>query len=152
MMWSSQDDDSYDTQPPAMAPVDQVGAFDMILLLAGIWLASKVVSLIRCHSRETRLKGPASKSWFFGVGRYLADLQDRPLQYEQWGEEFGVAYRIPAAVRGQKIIILDPKGISHFYSKETFGYVQNTLSRTFVDLFVSKKSALNLLYPWLDYE
>lgn len=37
---------------------------------------------------------------------------------------------------GRKVVICDAKASTHFYGRETYGYVQTALSRTFIENLV----------------
>ena len=115
----------------AMAPIQQT-SFEVIILLAGLWLLSKGVRILRRRSKTTRLKGPASRSWIFGVARFLRESGDEALVYEEWAEQYGVVFRMPMALGSSRVVLCDPKAIQHFYSKETYGYVQNATTRIFI--------------------
>jgi len=90
----------------------------------------------------TPLKGPASRSILFGMYRYLNFSVDSAAMYEQWANEYGPAYKVPGGFGSYKIMIVDPKANAHFYSRETFGYVQTELSRIFIENLVSNSNKL----------
>lgn len=120
-----------------MASLPQISVLNAIIALLGIWLASKFSRSLRHRSKTTQLNGPASKSWFFGVQKLLGESKDAAIEYENWAEEFGPAYHIPILMGGQKLVLQDPKGISHFYSQETFTYVHHAIGKEFIKHFVS---------------
>ena len=56
--------------------------------------------------------------------------------YEGWAKEYGPVYQIPAPFGGRRVILTDPKAISHFYSKESSTYVQNKFMRRSIESLV----------------
>lgn len=116
---------------------------DIALILLGLWVVSKLVGTLRQRTKTTKLMGPASQHWLMGVQKYLMNSKDQSLEYEKWADEYGSAYTIPTPLWGQKLVLADPKGIAHFYSRETFGYVQSEMGHTFLKNFVSVSSASN---------
>lgn len=117
-----------------MTPVRRITALDFVLLVIGIWLLSRGVRILRRRAKTTPLKGPASKSLVFGNSRFLSTQKDSDaaLVYEEWAEQYGAVYRVPTTFGGTKVILCDPKAIQHFYSKDTYGYVQNPMARIFL--------------------
>jgi hypothetical protein len=115
-----------------MTSVRRITALDFALLLIGIWLLSRGVRILRRRAKTTPLKGPASKSLVFGNSRFLSTQKDAALVYEEWAEQYGAVYRVPTGFGGTKMILCDPKAIQHFYSKETYGYNQNSMSRILI--------------------
>lgn len=102
--------------------------------LAAIWAASRMLEFWRRHSRYTQLAGPPSTSLLFGVTKTVADMQetgefceDAGKLFEDWAEQYGPVYRIPAAFGSEKVVLCDPKAIQHFYSRETTGYVHTKM-------------------------
>ena len=124
-----------------MTPVRQIGASDVIILISVLWLFSKVVrsGFGRRGAKSTPLKGPNSKSLIFGLTRYILDSEDPAVLYEQWAKEYGTVFRLPTIFRSSRTVICDPKAIAHFYSKETFGYVQTGISRILIERLVSNR-------------
>lgn len=118
---------------------------DIALVLLGLWVVSKLIGTLRQRGNTTNLKGPASQHWLFGIQKYLMNSKDQSLEYEKWADEYGSAYMIPTPLFGQKLILADPKGITHFYSRETFGYVQTELGHASLENFVSVSSASSLV-------
>ena len=112
----------------AMTPIQQT-SFEVIILLAGLWLLSKGVRILRRSDKTTRLKGPESTSLVFGNSRFLSSQQDVAPVLEEWAERYGAVFRIPEVLGRTTIILCDPKAIQHFYSKETYGYVHDALGK-----------------------
>ncbi|KAF8972060.1 cytochrome P450 [Flammula alnicola] len=85
------------------------------------------------NNKTTPLKGPANPSLLFGLYRFINESEDPGVVYEEWASEYGPAFRVPGGFGSSRIVICDPKANAHFYSKETFGYVQTKLSRVFIE-------------------
>jgi hypothetical protein len=107
--------------------------------LAALWLVKTTVNkLIAVLSdKTTPLNGPANTSLLFGLYRHINESEDPGLVYEGWAKEYGPAFKIPGGFGSSRILICDPRANAHFYSKETFGYVQTKLSRVFIENLVS---------------
>ncbi|KAF8166821.1 cytochrome P450 [Pholiota molesta] len=103
--------------------------------LAALWLVITTVNkLIAVLSdKTTPLNGPANTSLLFGLYRHINESEDPGLVYEGWAKEYGPAFKIPGGFGSSRILICDPRANAHFYSKETFGYVQTKLSRVFIE-------------------
>uniref|UniRef100_P9WEI9 Cytochrome P450 monooxygenase claP n=1 Tax=Ampulloclitocybe clavipes TaxID=56467 RepID=CLAP_AMPCV len=113
-----------------MTPVSEIGTLDVLIFLVFLWLLSKLVGRLVRRGRTTPLRGPANKSLFFGLTRYLNEADDPGAIYESWAAEYGPAFRVPSVLGSHRIMICDAKAIAHFYSRETFGYVQTSLARS----------------------
>lgn len=87
-------------------------------------------------STQSKLNGPPNPSLLFGSYRLLNESDDPGLIYEHWEQEYGPAFRVPGGFGSSRIVICDPRANAHFYSKETFGYVQTKLSRVFIENLV----------------
>ncbi|KAL5488445.1 hypothetical protein ACEPAI_6563 [Sanghuangporus weigelae] len=80
----------------------------------------------------TKLKGPPSSSWIFGVTKEVFKGDSGAL-YEQWAKEYGPVYQIPTPLGGRRTILTDPKAVAYFYSKETFTCVQSNFSKRLIE-------------------
>lgn len=76
----------------------------------------------------------------FGMSKSLQDAQDGSPIIEKWAEKYGPAFQIPIAIGGNQFVLCDPKAFSHFYSKETYKYVQNPTLRMFIEHMVRRLS------------
>ena len=56
--------------------------------------------------------------------------------YEEWAEQYGAVFSTPIALGRTKVMLCDPKAIQHLYSKETYGYVQTSMSKTIISNMV----------------
>jgi len=90
--------------------------------------------------KATPLNGPENTSFLFGLYRLLNESEDPGLLYEEWANEYGPAFTVPGGFGSSRIVICDPRANAHFYSKETFGYVQTKLARVFIENLVNYDS------------
>ncbi|KAJ7712618.1 cytochrome P450 [Mycena metata] len=105
-----------------------------LLALLGLWLCTKLfLRFWRRGASTTRLSGSPSPSRFLGVMRHLSLAADSSEIYEEWAARYGPAYEIPAELGRRKIILTDPKAVTHFYSSERSIYVRPENDRLFVD-------------------
>lgn len=113
------------------------------LLLAVSWLSyfslGKIVAAIM--DKTTALNGPASPSYLFGLHRHINEAEDPDVLFEDWASQYGPAFRIPGGFGSSQIMICDPRANAHFYSKETFCYVQTKTSRIFIENLVGRCSS-----------
>ena len=76
------------------------------------------------RSRTTKLKGPPSKSFLFGVSQDLHNAPDLGAVYNDWEKTYGSTYEITDTL-GLKILVLgDPKAMAHILAKDTTVYHQ----------------------------
>ncbi|KAJ6579630.1 cytochrome P450 [Mycena vulgaris] len=116
-----------------MTPVHQLGFSDVLIVCAGLWLATKIVRrVLNRNAHGTKLNGPPRDSWFFGVGRRVSRSPDGGLQYQEWAAKYGPVYQVPIAFGGRRTILCDPKAVNHFYSMERSVYVKPKLHRAVI--------------------
>ncbi|OBZ66782.1 GDP-L-fucose synthase [Grifola frondosa] len=118
---------------PAFNTLNVVGILGASLVL---WVLSKVFQTLRIRFRTTPLKGPPNPSLLLGIGRFLTNAPNSSDIFEAWAEQYGLAYHIPAPLGGTRVVLCDPKAILHFYSLETFTYVQTALARIAIEAMV----------------
>lgn len=108
-----------------------------LLLVVG-WLSYIVLGKIATSrsDKTTRLNGPANPSFLFGLYRQISEAEDPGVLFEYWALQYGPAFRIPGGFGSSRIVICDARANAHFYSKETFCYVQTKLSRVFIENLV----------------
>jgi hypothetical protein len=119
-----------------MIPVHQMTLLDAAVLIGGLCLLLASIRILQHRVKSTRLRGPPSKSFIFGNPHFLRKHNDSTLVYEEWAEQYGGVFCTPIALGKTQVILCDPKAIQHFYSKETYGYVQNAVSRFLVNNMV----------------
>jgi hypothetical protein len=100
------------------------GAVDTSILLA-----SGVIYFVLARrfggGRATPLKGPPRKNFLFGWMPYLMRVQDIGAVYEEWAHEYGSVFAVPTALGSRNVVLADPKALTHFSAKETYGYVHS---------------------------
>ncbi|KAJ7914059.1 cytochrome P450 [Mycena leptocephala] len=117
-----------------MTPVRQLGVIDILILVAITWVAIKLVcGLANRKARRTKLNGPPSDSFIFGISRRMAQSTDGSLLFQGWAAEYGPVFRLPTAFGGHKTILCDPKAVNHFYSMERSVYVKSKLGRAVIE-------------------
>ena len=110
------------------------------LLFPASWLfyfaLGKIVAAIT--DKITALNGPTNPSFLFGLHRHINEAEDPDALFEDWASQYGPAFKIPGGFGSSQIVICDPRANAHFYSKETFGYVQTKVSRIFIENLVGR--------------
>ncbi|KAF4574399.1 hypothetical protein EYR40_005882 [Pleurotus pulmonarius] len=119
--------------------LSQLGTTDVLYLLGGAWVVSYTVSrlLRRGTSATTALLGPPSQSWLLG-NRALAGVDNEVPILEGWANQYGRIFQIGGPLGSSRIVLCDPKAIAHFYSKETFTYVQTAFAKIFIGTFFGR--------------
>ncbi|KAH7927044.1 cytochrome P450 [Leucogyrophana mollusca] len=115
-----------------------VHVIDVAVASAAVWVLVKLVRTTRRRLKTTQLNGPPNPSFVFGVGQALNDSGDAGAMYEQWAEEYGLVYKVPAALGKSRVVLCDPKAVAHFYARETFGYVLTPLSKMAIEAIVGR--------------
>ena len=92
-----------------------------------------VLAIYRSHRqpRTTRLRGPPSKSFFFGVAKDIFNSLDLSGMYGTWEKTYGPVYEIPSSLGSTILVLQDPKAITDLFSKDTTTYHQSRLSKSF---------------------
>lgn len=131
---------SSSTETTPMSPIRAALFYSPMLplLILVIGLGGVIYSQSRTFSlkaRTTKLLGPLASSWLFGVLREL-DREESGILYERWAERFGPAYQIPGAFGCPRVVLFDPRAISHFFSKDTYGYVHQANRKKLIEQLV----------------
>ncbi|KAF7351430.1 Cytochrome P450 [Mycena sanguinolenta] len=71
----------------------------------------------------TRLKGPSSRNFLFGIMPRILNAPDSDVIYEEWAAQYGSVFSIPATFGSRNVVLTDPKTIAHFAARETYGYI-----------------------------
>ena len=108
----------------------------VVLPLSIAWLLFVVFKKQFARNKTTPLNGPDNPSILFGLYRRISESEDPGALYEKWARKYGPAFCVPGGFGSSRILICDPRANTHFYSKETFGYVQTKLSRVFIENLV----------------
>lgn len=118
----------------------QISINDILIILVFGCLAYNIISSLLYRIKSTPLKGPpfSWNTYFVGLRRHVNGSPDPGEVYERWAEEYGSVYRIPDAMGTSRVIVTDPKAIAHFFSKETYTYVQTQFSRTAIENMVGR--------------
>lgn len=111
-------------------------AFDTLCIISVLWVSFKVFKRVRNQARTTPLAGPPNPNLLLGAGRFIVKSTDAGNLYEEWSEKYGSVFRIPATLGLSRIALCDPKAIQHFYSRETYGYVQSTMTKRAIESMV----------------
>ncbi|KAH8115577.1 cytochrome P450 [Phellopilus nigrolimitatus] len=121
----------------AMNMPSNLSSADFILIVIGAWLIYKFSQAVRMRTKMTNLRGPPASSWLLGVSKDVF-LGDSGALYEKWAEEFGPVYQIPGPFGSRRTILTDAKAIAHFYSKETFVYVNSAFAKQVLSNLIGK--------------
>ena len=123
------------------------------LLLVVAWLSYVVLGKIATSrsDKTTGLNGPENPSLLFGLYRQISEAEDPGVLFENWSLQYGPAFRIPGGFGSSRIVICDARANAHFYSKETFCYVQTKLSRVFIENLVGLCSIRELQKMGADF-
>jgi hypothetical protein len=109
----------------AMFDTPKQVVFPLVGVLFGLWLLSKIMRVVRPGSQTTPLRGPASKSLFFGLSKYIRDSPDSSVLFGQWAKEYGSVFSVPTSLGSSQIILTDPKAIASFFAQGTVTYVRS---------------------------
>lgn len=113
--------------------------FDALALLSCLWITYKAIKIARARARATKLAGPPSKSWLFGVSKEVFD-GDNGAIYETWAQTYGSVYGIAGPLGERRIILTDPKAIAHVYAKP-YLYVKDQFNKFLFEDLVSRSSS-----------
>ena len=118
----------------------RAGVFSLIYGLAIMWILHKLVrffyAFLRRRLHSTPLYGPPRPSFLWGVNRMLMAAPDRIAILEEWVNKYGAVFKVPAPLGTDVVQLCDPKAISHFYSRETYGYNQTSFARMAIENLV----------------
>lgn len=118
-----------------MISFQSLRVLDVLLLLVTSWTLFKFVQAMRKRVVTTKLNGPTSSNWLFGVAMdvFYGDSGDL---FEKWAKEYGPVYQVPASLGEKLTVLTDPRAIAHFYSKETYTYVNSDFVKKMIDNMV----------------
>ncbi|EPS95222.1 hypothetical protein FOMPIDRAFT_87477 [Fomitopsis schrenkii] len=121
-----------------MSTIPMLSAFNALCVISTLWVLLKVFQRMRSRARTTPLAGPPNPNFLLGAGRFIVKSPDAGSLYEEWAEKYGAVFRIPATLGLSRIALCDPKAIQHFYSRETYGYVQSTMTKRAIESMVGR--------------
>ena len=113
---------------------------DALSSLVLLYVTFKIVQFIinqRRNSRLPKLKGPPNQNLLFGRLREMLQSKDRAAIYQRWTDEYGPVFQMPAQIGSRRIILCDPKAITHLHSKDSLIYQGMPQSKMFMKKFVS---------------
>ncbi|KAI0773614.1 cytochrome P450 [Fomes fomentarius] len=113
--------------------IQTVPLWNVVLVFTAIYIAHHLVKAYRFRARSTPLAGPPRPSWLFGVSRLVVNNPNASTIYEEWVDKYGSVFLAPAPLGSKRVILTDPKAIAHFYSVETWTYVNTKLSRVAIE-------------------
>ncbi|KAG6873596.1 hypothetical protein C0995_013969 [Termitomyces sp. Mi166 len=114
----------------------RTGTLKAIIPLSVAAIVISRLFLVRSKShRTTRLNGPQSKSYIFGLTRELFELPDIGIVYEEFEKNYGPVFAVPGIMRSDAVVLCDLKAIAHFFSRDTFTYQEPPNIRLMFALF-----------------
>ncbi|KAG1836274.1 cytochrome P450, partial [Suillus subalutaceus] len=113
-----------------------------VLVLASLYL----LQVYRQKQRTTRIRGPQSPGWVFGFAKILLDSTATTELYERWAREYGPVCKVPDIFGQSKVILWDPKAISHFFARDTWLYNQPPFNK------IALQTAIGRGMLWADGE
>jgi hypothetical protein len=96
-----------------------------VLILGSLYL----LRVYRRKQRTTRIRGPQSPGWAFGFAKIILDSTTATELYECWAREYGSVYKVPGVLGQSKVVLWDPKAISHFFARDTWLYNQTPFNK-----------------------
>ncbi|KAH8797985.1 cytochrome P450 [Flagelloscypha sp. PMI_526] len=119
----------------------EIGAVSVTIFLT--WsLGSWYISRRRRFRVTTPLNGPERLHPIWGWTQAIIKTDYSAEMYEDWVKEYGSIVGVPTMLWNQKIILADPKAVTHFYANDPVIYGQGGLSKTFIDNIVSHSNIL----------
>ncbi|KAG1883378.1 hypothetical protein F4604DRAFT_287024 [Suillus subluteus] len=106
----------------------------LVLILASLYR----LQVYRQRQRTTRIRGPQSPSWVYGFAKTLIDTTITSDLYEQWAKEYGPVYKVPHLLGQSKVILWDPKAVSHFFARDTWFYNQTPFTKMSLELVMGR--------------
>ncbi|OJT02316.1 11-oxo-beta-amyrin 30-oxidase [Trametes pubescens] len=110
-----------------------VSGWSVSLVLLAAYVLYKFARSYATRGPATPLAGPARTSWLFGAADVIRNAPNASNLYEVWADKYGSVFRVPAPLGGTRVVLTDPKAIAHFYTHETFTYVQTKLARVAIE-------------------
>ncbi|KAI6152769.1 cytochrome P450 [Pisolithus thermaeus] len=102
---------------------NSITLIDVAAVIATIWALRGAFRVARRTLRTTRLRGPPRTDFVFGLSKQVIESTDNAALYEAWAGKYGVVYEVPTTLGGRKIMLSDPRALTHFFSKEAWSYV-----------------------------
>jgi len=110
----------------AILASDALGVYPNVKTAIPICAALVFLAIYRSYRRPrtTKLRGPPSNDFIFGVTKDLFNSSDLGGMYRNWENAYGPVYEIPATLGSTILVLQDPGAITHLYSKDTTTYHQ----------------------------
>jgi len=105
---------------------DALGVNPNVMIVIWICIAFVFLALYRSYRRPrtTKLRGPPSIDFIFGVTKELFNSSDLGGMYRNWEKIYGPVYEIPSTLGSTILVLQDPGAITYLYSKDTSTYHQ----------------------------
>ncbi|KAJ7494219.1 cytochrome P450 [Mycena galericulata] len=115
-----------------------VGSTDTVVLFASVSVCFILLRRLSRRRSTTTLKGPSSNNFFYGVLPRLMNAADSSAVYEEWTRAYGSVFSIPHLLGSRQLVLTDPKGLQHFFSREAYGYVQTPTAKRLLEGFIGR--------------
>ncbi|KAF8548044.1 cytochrome P450, partial [Imleria badia] len=112
-----------------LSHIPSLSALNAVVACTTVLAFIKLMRTSRSRLRTTKLRGPASSSFAYGVGKVLMEADDPASIYESWAHEYGAAYEVPSTLLRRRVILYDPKAIAHFHAKQSWTYVRTPFAK-----------------------
>ncbi|KAH8818784.1 cytochrome P450 [Flagelloscypha sp. PMI_526] len=96
------------------------------------------ISRYRRLRLTTSLPGPPRVHWLWGWSRVIARSDTVNDIYDGWIREYGSVFSVPTMLWGRRILLTDPKAVTHFYAHDPVIYGQGERGKVFVESFLGK--------------
>ncbi|KAH8797996.1 cytochrome P450 [Flagelloscypha sp. PMI_526] len=102
------------------------------IVFLGYSIGSWYLSRRRRFQVTTPLNGPERLHPIWGWTQAIIKTDYSAEMYEDWVKEFGSVVGVPTVLWNQKIILADPKAVTHFYANDPTIYGQSGLAKVFI--------------------
>ncbi|KAG2098923.1 cytochrome P450 [Suillus discolor] len=96
------------------------------------------LQVYRRQQRTTHIRGPQSPGWVFGFAKIMLDSTATTELYERWAKEYGPVYKVPGIFGQSRVVLWDPKAISHFFARDTWLYNQTPFNKIVVQTVMGR--------------
>ncbi|KAG1785329.1 cytochrome P450, partial [Suillus plorans] len=96
------------------------------------------LQVYRRRQRTTHIRGPQSPGWVFGFAKTMLDSTATTELYERWAKEYGPVYKVPGVFGQSRVVLWDPKAISHFFARDTWLYNQTPFNKIVVQTVIGR--------------
>lgn len=105
-------------------------------------LTRRILQSIIYRFKTTRLHGPTAASKIFGISQTVAKSRDPGALYESWVTEYGAAFRVNGPFITERIVLCDPRAISHVCNLDAGRYSQTPTNARLLSNIVRLSYAL----------